>query len=433
MSAASATAMLPFLISLSKGLPLPVASAPDNITLMYEHDGDDDSFNVVQDVRNDAKYIPVLAIKNTIFKYDQQCGPRGTQSMMALMEEWKGNDNIMGVVLDFDSGGGQGAGTREFAKYILAYPKPVVAYSNGMICSAAYWLAAACRGGIIINENAEYIGSIGAMGKYVNMDGILTKEGAIIEEIYATQSPRKNEESRAMAKGNDALIKSNVLDPCAQYIIDDVKAFRPNVAEEVFEGAMYLPARVIELGLADKFGKLNDAFDTIISESKKTKTNNNQTQNNMSKTRAKVQAVLGLSAPLAATAENGSYLNEEQLDTFENELVAAEANAATLQASLDAATTAQATAVQALSDANTTHATATTEVEASVTAMLTGAGLTATGTITDKLTALNSHLAVVNKGDGAKHTNVPLGDGSKPDPATLNVVGDIDISAAMNN
>lgn len=432
MSAASATAMLPFLISLSKGLPLPEATTPDNITLFYEQDGDD-SFNVVQDVRNDAKYIPVLAIKNTIFKYDQQCGPRGTQSMMALMEEWKGNDNIMGVVLDFDSGGGQGAGTREFAKYILAYPKPVVAYSNGTICSAAYWLAAACRGGIIINENADFVGSIGAMGRYVNMDGILTKEGAIIKEIYATQSPRKNEESRAMAEGNDTLIKSNILDPCAQYIIDDVKAFRPNVSEEVFEGAIYIPAKVIELGLADKIGTLNDAFDTIISESKKPKKNINQTQNNMSKTRAKVQAVLGLSAPLAATAENGSYLNEEQLDTIENELVTAEARVTELQTTADAATDAQARAEQALADANTEHTAATTEVEASVTAMLTGAGLTATGTLTEMLTALSSHLVVVNKGDGAKHTNVPLGDGKKPDLATLNVVGGIDVSEAMNN
>jgi protease-4 len=420
---ASVSALLPFLLSMAKSRPLPIAKEPDVISVFYEAD-DEGDYNIVQDVRSDARYIPVLSIKNAIFKYDQQCGPRGTQTMMAMMEEWKGNDSIMGVVLDIDSGGGQGAGTPEFAEYIHNYPKPVGVYSNGLICSAAFWIAAGAKAGITINKHADFVGSLGAMGKYVNMDGVLRKEGAEIRDIYSTRSPRKNEESRAMAKGDDSLYLANILDPGADSIIADCKKYRPQLQDEVFEGAIYPPEKALELGLVDRIGTINDVFDDIVRLSKE-QSSNNQNSNTMSKPRANVQAVLGLTAPLAST-ENGSYLNEVQLDTIEASLTTANSEKERLQGELNTATAAQQKAEGDLTIAQKAHADATTALDTKVDSLVAAAGITAEGTTTEKLNALEAHYATINKADGAKHTN-PKTDGKASQSASF-----VDANASHN-
>ena len=51
--------------------------------------------------------VAVIDLKSPIYKYDQACGPRGTQTVMAIMESLKADDSITGVVLDIDSGGGK--------------------------------------------------------------------------------------------------------------------------------------------------------------------------------------------------------------------------------------------------------------------------------------------------------------------------------------
>ena len=217
---ASATSLIPNLLSLIKGQSLPVVSDAKLPVVFFDcEDGedDDDDFDSdelyeVEEVTVNSQAIAVLPIKGTIFKYDQQCGPIGTQSMLAYLNDWKNNDSIIGVILDIDSGGGQVSGTREFREAIKNYPKPIVAFSNGVIGSAAYWIASAATGGIVLSENADLVGSIGAMLKYVNLDGILTAQGATIEDIYATASSRKNEEFRAMQdKNNPALFIKNIL------------------------------------------------------------------------------------------------------------------------------------------------------------------------------------------------------------------------------
>lgn len=374
-----------------------------------------------------AKAVIVISIKQPILKFtDEWMGFLGSKYYMRLMDSFKGDPNIAGIVLDIDSGGGQVYGTAEFYDYIKAYPKPVVTYTDGLLCSAAYYIGNAAKY-IVANKRADAIGSLGAFAKWVDFTGLWEKLGAKSHSIYATLSTEKNKDTReAEENANYEPYIKNVLDPIVDTFHIDMKATRPGLNEAVFAGGTWNGIKALEMGLVDELGSLDTAVLKVLELDAQS---SNQNPNNMStKTRAKLQAVLGLAAPLVSTEDKGSYLNDEQLDTFENSLVAAEASAATLQASLDAATTAQTTAEQALVAANTAHTAATTEVEASVTAMLTGAGLTATGTLTDKLTALNSHLAVVNKGDGDKHTTIRT-DGKPEGPAAPSYV---DANAAHN-
>jgi protease-4 len=73
------------------------------------------------------------------------------------MKSYAQDPNCIGVVLDIDSGGGQVSGTPEFYDYIASFKKPVVAYTDGLMCSAAYYIGSATSH-IIANKRADAIG-----------------------------------------------------------------------------------------------------------------------------------------------------------------------------------------------------------------------------------------------------------------------------------
>lgn len=425
---ASATSLLPNLLSLIKGNHLPDVVATKLPVVYFDCEDDSEDINEVEEVVVTSQYIAVLPIKGTVFKQDQQCGPIGTQSMIEYLNDWKIDESIVGVILNIDSGGGQVSGTREFREVIKNFPKPIVTYSNGMIGSAAYWIASASNGGIILNENADLVGSIGAMLKYVNLDGILTAQGAIIEDVYATGSPRKNEEVRAMdEKNNPALFIKNMLDPLRDLFVEDVKSSRPQLPEVVFEGAVYFPKQALDMNLVDSLGTMKDAFEKVIALAKtpKPKNNSNTNLNMNTKQLPNVQAVLGLDAPLASTEENGSYLNFEQLDTIEARLVELEASNTTLQEAIDASVLD--TSIQ---DQLVVAQGSVSGMEASIDTLLVSAGLPVEGTIEEKTIALNAKVLEMGSKDGAAHTAPKL---DNEFSGSGNVIGGIDVTAALNN
>jgi protease-4 len=419
-----ASALMPNLLSIVRGLKIePVISKFPSV---FSSIDDNSEYDDIKDVPGNSQYISVLSIKSPLFKYDQMCGPVGTRTMTRVLKEWESNDSIIGVVLDIDCPGGQVSGLAEFAEFINNYSKPIVSFTDGTQASAGEYLASACNYKVA-HKFAEYLGSIGSMLKYVDFDGILRKEGAVIEDIYATGSPRKNEESRQKQKENsNELIIQNILNPAREQFVSDMKKFRPNIDETLFEGQILRPEEALQKGLIDEIGTIKNAFDKVIELSKTTKKSNSKPNNTMNtKQLPSLQSALGLDAPLASTEEKGTYLNTDQLETVENRLVELETSNSTLQTNLDAAL-----ANTEVKDQLTASQGSLTAIEASIDGMLTSAGLDVTGTLTEKTAALTAKVDEMGKADGASHTN-PKVDLKNTQNAS-NVIDGIDISAAMN-
>jgi protease-4 len=430
ISEAGANALKPHLLSILQGKELKEVKSELPIVYMEHHE---DEYSDVPEMNSTSQYINVLSIKTPLFKYDQMCGPSGTRSMMRVLKEWESNDNVIGVVLDIDCPGGQVSGLAEFSEFLANYSKPIVSYTDGLTASAAYYVAASSKY-IVSNKNADFIGSIGTMLSYVDLDGIYEQMGAVIKDIYATGSKRKNEESRAMKDTNsDALLIKNILDPARDKFVADVKKFRSNIDESVFEGAIYVPEEALSLNLIDELGTLQTAFDKVIELSKAKKSSNQKPNTNMNtKSLPKLEAVLGLEASLALT-DDGSYLNEGQLEAIEASLNTASETSATLQTQLDDANANHQTALEAVNGQLTEATTNATAMETSVNAIMENLGLQVAGTLTEKLTAINAKSIEVGKQDGASTTAPKIGaEGEeKASTASLNIAG-VDVSKALN-
>ncbi len=78
------------------------------------------------------------------------------------------NPNIAAIVLQIDSPGGEVSGTQQLADVIKSVQKPVVAFVDGMMASAALWIGSAADE-IIASTPQDIIGSIGTMMSFGDM------------------------------------------------------------------------------------------------------------------------------------------------------------------------------------------------------------------------------------------------------------------------
>jgi hypothetical protein len=62
-----------------------------------------------------ANSVALIDLKGPITKYDQWCGGAGTETKSNILQRCMANPNIVAVVLDIDSGGGDGGATETFS------------------------------------------------------------------------------------------------------------------------------------------------------------------------------------------------------------------------------------------------------------------------------------------------------------------------------
>lgn len=334
-----ANALIPQLLSiLNKGeLPEKQSSSSGIIFMNTSMEFfDEEEYNTATEEEEEKQeVVAILPIKGAITKYSQWCGPAGTREMKSRMEKWKADDNIVGILFDIDSGGGQVSGTGEFARYVKDYPKPTLTYSDGMIASAAYYIASATDE-IVMNKYSDVVGSNGTMCKYLILDGYYKKLGAEVIEAYATKSTKKNNTSREAKKGNLKPLIKEELDPINEQYLQEIQEYRPQVNSEVLNGQHYVDMSIAQdKGLIDAIGDKKYAIDRIfeLADTNKSQNHNNQNMAEEQNNFEQLAATLGLEDGLKLSTKlfggkKGVFLNEAQLQALESKLADQEENKA---------------------------------------------------------------------------------------------------------
>ena len=195
----------------------------------------------------------VIPIRSEILKYDQPCGPRGSQSILQDIKMADKHPDIGSILLIVDSPGGQVTGTDLLADAIRDAEKPVVAYIEGMAASAAYWIISGADK-IIASSDLDRIGSIGTMLMAQDLQPALEKLGVKFHEVYASLSTDKNNDFNQVLSGNYDAYRSNVLDVINSKFLSTVRANRSKLGEVTLSGKVYFAREAIALGLIDEIG-----------------------------------------------------------------------------------------------------------------------------------------------------------------------------------
>jgi signal peptide peptidase SppA len=299
--------------------------------------------------------IAIMEINGAITKYDQFCGNAGTITKGNLFDRAMANPNIKGLILSFDTGGGEGSATEAFAEKIRAATKPVVAIVNGMAASAGYWLASSAPH-IIINGKTSAVGSIGVYISFADFSQYYEKMGIKVHTIYAPQSSEKNKAFENALNGDYEAMKAD-LEKFANFFIDTVLEYRPSISKKdpaIFQGAMYYAEEALAAGMADQIGNMQDAVDYINNQVDAANTSPsifNSNSNMKIKIKSAYVALLsylGWKAAEGADHAEGE-ISEAQLADINTKLGELE----TIKQELVSANTAKTTAEELLATANT--------------------------------------------------------------------------------
>lgn len=216
------------------------------------------------DIRDGIAVIPVYGtLEKRMNMLSRMSGGTSFQLIQRDISGALEDPKVDGIVLDVESPGGSVDGTKELADFIFAHRggKPIVAYANGLMCSAAYWIASACDA-IVANDTA-IVGSIGVALTHRDTSGSDAAEGVKKTEIYAGKYKRIASSTKPLSEEGREYLQSTV-DTYYGIFVNAVAQNR-GVSEEkalaMADGREFIGKQALEAGLVDSIGSMDFALD----------------------------------------------------------------------------------------------------------------------------------------------------------------------------
>jgi signal peptide peptidase SppA len=137
-------------------------------------------------------------------------GATSSEEIGDALREATGREDIKAVFLNIDSPGGTVVGTPELANAVAALDKkkPVYAFSSGLMCSAAYWVASQARA-IYATPSAQ-VGSIGVVQAVIDNSAALDKAGIKVEVFSVGKYKAMGAPGTPLTDDQRELISSNL-------------------------------------------------------------------------------------------------------------------------------------------------------------------------------------------------------------------------------
>ena len=184
-----------------------------------------------------------------------------------MLSEVLADDRYKAVVFDIDSPGGTSSHVPELANQIFEArdKKRMIAVASGQMCSAAYWIGAACDE--VVATPSSMVGSVGVYLVHEDFTEHLKQEGITITEI--TAGPYKTEYApwKELSEEAEAYAQDHV-DRLYSWFVTDVARFRGTDPDAVRDG--YGQGRVLmsddaqAAGMIDRVATLEEVIDGLI-------------------------------------------------------------------------------------------------------------------------------------------------------------------------
>jgi capsid assembly protease len=157
--------------------------------------------------------------------------------------------DVKRVVFDIDSPGGMYNGTPELGDVIAKYHgvKPMAAFTNGLMASAAYWTGIT-SGSVYMSRSAS-VGSIGVVMMWPDVSKAMEGEGVKIK-VFSSGEFKGMTPEVELTGSQESYLQSRVMS-LANEFYSHVKEARAGVNESAFDGRTFQAEEAMELGLID--------------------------------------------------------------------------------------------------------------------------------------------------------------------------------------
>lgn len=209
--------------------------------------------------------VAVIPVEGVIAKrmniFHRISGGTSSELIGRDFREAVNDPTVNAILLYVDSPGGAVDGTQELAQeiYKARGRKPIVAYTDGMMASAAYWIGAAADR-VYISGDTTQVGSIGVVARHIDISKYEEKIGVKTSEIVAGRYKRIASQYESLTESGRQSIQDAV-DHIYSVFLGDVAAFRGLSMDTVKEGKndtiswadgrVFYGKQAIDAGLAD--------------------------------------------------------------------------------------------------------------------------------------------------------------------------------------
>ncbi len=137
--------------------------------VIQAQDGEDDEKDMTLLLLTNG--ILVMNVEGTIMKAESSFGGTSSVRMRQNLREAAANPQVRGIMLNISSPGGHVDGTDELALEIArtAEIKPVHAFANGLMASAAFWIGS--QAAVISASRTSEVGSLGTVAVVHDFSG----------------------------------------------------------------------------------------------------------------------------------------------------------------------------------------------------------------------------------------------------------------------
>jgi len=173
---------------------------------------------------------------------------------------------VKGIMLDIDSGGGAVSGVADVGNLIRTIDrniKPIHAFTDGAMCSAAYWLGCAARD--VSASNVSTVGSIGVIATHVEFSKQLKEAGIGVTVVRAGEYKALINSVEPLTDRAKSQLQ-NQLNAAYQVFVEHVADCRNTTFalcdETMAQGREFFGKQALAAGLVDSI----ETFDTTMSK-----------------------------------------------------------------------------------------------------------------------------------------------------------------------
>jgi signal peptide peptidase SppA len=189
-------------------------------------------------------------------------GITGYNDVRSALVEAAQDPETTSIVLDIDSPGGQVAGVDDLAAFIkqVQQYKPVVAYSGGMMASAAYWLGSSAEN-VVVSPTSD-VGSIGVLAVHTEYSKAYEQEGIKKTVIRAGEMKAVTNSIEPLSESGRKVLTESVNETYDIFWsrVADNRGFAETARQQVAEGRVFSGNKAAQAGLADDVGSFEDAL-----------------------------------------------------------------------------------------------------------------------------------------------------------------------------
>lgn len=170
--------------------------------------------------------------------------------------------NVNSIILEIESPGAAVDGVSELAKMIHAArdEKPIVAWANGLIASAAYWIGSAASQ-LYISSDTTTVGHIGTIRRHMDISRKDDMEGVKRTFLHAGKYKAVGADNKPLSDDDGAILQAE-LDYVYTIFVEAVSKHRgvdvQVVLDDMAEARIFTGQQAIDAGLVDGVATIDE-------------------------------------------------------------------------------------------------------------------------------------------------------------------------------